>query len=318
VKGLQRKKSNGWSDLLVAPAVKEREVKGLQRKKFNIWPYVLVAPAVLIVIFVVFLPVVNAISMSFQSYDLRRPFDIGFNGLGNYKEVISDPLFWSAIKYTLIWVIGGVGLQFIFGFILALLLNQKFKGRGIVRAVSLIPWATPGILIGLMWKWIYDGNYGVLNDLLLKLNFIDNPIPFLSQTSTAFPSVITTIIWQGIPFFAIMLLAGLQGISQEMYEAADIDGASSIQKLFRITIPALKNTILTTLLLRIIWVSNSVDIIYSMTGGGPSYSTQTLSVYIFNKANVLNLGYASAMAIILMLLLAFVAIPYIKKSFKEG
>lgn len=115
-----------------------------------------------------------------------------------------------------------------------------------------------------------------------------------------------------------MLLAGLQGISQEMYEAADIDGATSFQKLVRITIPSLKNTILTTLLLRIIWVSNSVDIIYNMTGGGPSYSSQTLSVYIFNKANVLNLGYASAMALILMALLAFVAIPYIKNSFKEG
>ncbi|MEH7248066.1 sugar ABC transporter permease [Neobacillus niacini] len=293
-------------------------MKGLNRKRFNIWPYLLVTPALLIVIFVVFLPVINAIIMSFKSYDLRRPFDIGFIGLRNYKEVLSDPLFWDALNNTLIWVVGGVGLQFFFGFILALLLHQKFRGRGVVRAVSLIPWATPGVLIGLMWKWIYDGNYGVLNDILLKLNIIDEAIPFLSQTSSAFPSVIVTIIWQGIPFFAIMLLAGLQGISQEMYEAADIDGASSAQKLFRITIPSLKNVILTTLLLRIIWVSNSVDIIFNMTGGGPSYSTQTLSVYIFNKANVLNLGYASAMAIILMALLAFVAIPYIKKSFKEG
>lgn len=287
-------------------------MKSLQRKKLNIWPYLLIAPALLIVTLVVFVPVINALIMSFQSYDLRRPFDIDFIGLSNYKEVMSDPLFWSSLKYTLIWVIGGVGLQFLFGFILALLLNQKFKGRGIVRAASLIPWATPGVLIGLMWKWIYDGNYGVLNDVLLKLNIIDQAIPFLSQTSTAFPSVIVTIIWQGIPFFAIMLLAGLQGISQEMYEAADIDGATSFQKLVRITIPSLKNTILTTLLLRIIWVSNSVDIIYNMTGGGPSYSSQTLSVYIFNKANVLNLGYASAMALILMALLAFVAIPYIK------
>ncbi|MDC3418545.1 carbohydrate ABC transporter permease [Aquibacillus salsiterrae] len=256
--------------------------------------------------------------MSFQNYDLRRPNDIGFIGLGNFIAIINDPQFWQAVKNTLIWVIAGVGLQFFFGFILALLLNQPFRGRGVVRAVSLIPWATPGVLIGLMWKWIYDGNYGVLNDLMYKLHFIDQFIPFLSQTSTAFPSVIVTIIWQGIPFFAIMILAGLQGISQEMYEAADIDGASRMQKLFRITIPSLKNVIFITLLLRIIWVSNSVDIIYNMTGGGPSYSTQTLSVYIFNKATVLNLGYSSGMAIILMLLLSIVAIPYLRKSFKEG
>lgn len=301
----------------LAPAVSV-EVKSVRRKKINFWPYLLVAPALLIVIFVVFVPVINALIMSFESYDLRRPMSIGWIGLQNYMDAMKDPLFWESLKLTLIWVVGGVGLQFFFGFILALLLNQKFKGRGLVRAVSLIPWATPGVLIGLMWKWIYDGNYGVLNDVLQKLHLIDKSIPFLSQTTTAFPSVIVTIIWQGIPFFAIMLLAGLQGISQEMYEAADIDGASTLQKLFSITIPSLKNTILITLLLRIIWVSNSVDVIYNMTGGGPSYSTQTLSIYIFNNATVLNLGYSSAVALILMVLLAFVAIPYIKNSFKAG
>lgn len=289
----------------------------MRRRRFNVWPYVLVSPALLIVTFVVFVPVLEAIMMSFQSHDLRRPNLIGFIGFSNYIEIFKDPLFGQALKNTFIWVIVGVGLQFFFGFILALLLNQKFRGRGAIRAVSLIPWATPGVLIGLMWKWIYDGNYGVLNDLLTRLNLIDHNIPFLSQLSTAFPSVIVTIIWQGIPFFAIMIMAGLQVIPQDMYEAADIDGASKMQKLFRITIPSLKNVILITLLLRIIWVSNSVDIIYSMTGGGPSYSTQTLSVYIFNKATVLDLGYSSAMAIILMLLLAFVAVPYLKSTFKE-
>ncbi|GAA0310453.1 multiple sugar transport system permease protein [Gracilibacillus halotolerans] len=290
----------------------------MKKKKFNIWPYILISPALLIVAFVVFYPIIEAIFMSFQNYDLRRPDKISFIGLKNYIEMFQDEIFWTAVKNTLIWVILGVGLQFIFGFILALLLNQQFKGRGIVRAVSLIPWATPGVLIGLMWKWIYDGNYGVLNDLLMKLNIIDQPIMFLSQTSTAFSSVIVTIIWQGIPFFAIMILAGLQSISHEMYEAADIDGATKLQKLFRITIPSLKNVIFITIILRIIWVSNSVDIIYSMTGGGPSYSTQTLSVYIFNKATVLDLGYSSGMALLLMFMLATVAIPYIRKSFKEG
>lgn len=288
-----------------------------RRSRFNIWPYVLVSPAIFIVTFVVFIPVIEAVVMSFQHYDLRRPDKFGFIGLTNYIEIVKDPLFLQALKNTFIWVIFGVGLQFLFGFILALLLNQKFRGRGVVRAVSLIPWATPGVLIGLMWRWIYDGNYGVLNDLMTKLQLIERYIPFLSLIETAFPSVIVTIIWQGIPFFAIMILAGLQVIPQDMYEAADIDGANKLQKLFRITIPSLKNVILITLLLRIIWVSNSVDIIYSMTGGGPSYSTQTLSVYIFNKAMVLDLGYSSGMALILMLLLAFVAVPYLRSTFKE-
>lgn len=289
----------------------------MQHKKNSIVPYLLVAPALLIVLAVVFVPVMKAVSMSFQSYDLRRPNAIQFIGFENFVSIFKDPLFWKALTKTLLWVGFGVGFQFIFGFILALLLNQKFRGRGIVRAISLIPWCTPGVLIGLMWRWIYDGNYGVLNDILLKLHLIDDKIPFLAQKATAFSSVIVTIIWQGIPFFALMILAGLQGVSQEMYEAADIDGASRIQKLFTITIPSIKNTIFVTLMLRIIWVANSVDLIFNMTEGGPAYSTQTLSVYIFSKGFSLNMGYASAMSLILTLLLSFVAIPYLIKTFRE-
>ena len=274
-------------------------------KKKTIWPYLLVAPAVLIIVCVVFIPVINAILMSFQNYDLRRPKEIAFNGVANYIEAFSDKLFWGALWRTLVWVVAGVGFQFLFGFILALLLNQKFKGRGVVRAVSMIPWVTPGVLIGLMWRWIYDGNFGVLNDLLLKVHAITDKIPFLSQVSTAFPSVIVTIIWQGIPFFALMLLAALQGVSTEMYEAADIDGATAWQKLIYVTIPSIKNTIFVTGLLRIIWVANSVDVIFNMTEGGPAYSTQTLSVYIFNKGNALDLCYAYAMALLMAGLLHF-------------
>ena len=181
-------------------------------KKKSIYPYLLVAPALIIILCVVFIPVVNAIGMSFQSYDLRRPNDIAFVGLANYIAAFKDELFWKALWKTILWVVFGVGFQFVFGFILALLLNKKFRGRGVVRAVSLIPWVTPGILIGLMWRWMYDGNYGVLNDILQKLHIINKSIPFLAQANTAFPAVVVTIIWQGIPFFALMILAGLQGI----------------------------------------------------------------------------------------------------------
>lgn len=286
-------------------------------KKPSIWPYVLVAPAVIIILCVVFIPVINAIIMSFQNYDLRRPKEIGFNGLSNYRAAFMDPLFFSSLIRTILWVVCGVGFQFLFGFILALLLNKEFTGRGVVRAVSMIPWVTPGVLIGLMWRWIYDGNFGVLNDLLLKFHISLHKIPFLSQVTTAFPSVIVTIIWQGIPFFALMLLAALQGVPTEIYEAASIDGACSWKKLILITIPSIKNTIFVTALLRVIWVANSVDVIFNMTEGGPAYSTQTLSVYIFNKGNALNLGYASAMALLLAVLLLFAAVPYLKMNFKE-
>jgi len=292
-------------------------MRHIKSKRINIWPYLLITPALITVVAVVFIPAINAILMSFQSYDLRRPSSIGFIGLENYISVFNDSLFWMSLLRTVAWVVFGVGFQFFFGFILALLLNKKFKGRGLVRSISLIPWVTPGVLIGLMWRWLYDGSYGVINDLLLKIHLIDTPIPFLAQQDTSFPSVIVTIIWQGIPFFALMILAGLQGIPGELYEAADIDGASSSQKLFNITIPSLKNTIFVTTLLRIIWVANSVDVIFNMTGGGPAYSSQTLSVYVFNKANALNLGYSSAMSILLTLVLLMVAIPYLKNMFKS-
>jgi multiple sugar transport system permease protein len=266
---------------------------------------------------VVFVPVINAILMSFQNYDLRRPSRIGFNNFKNYLDVLKDPLFWGALWKTIVWVVAGVGLQFVFGFILALLLNKKFPGRGIVRSISLIPWVTPGVLIGLMWRWIFDGNYGVLNDLLLRLGLIQESLPFLAQPSTAFPAVILTIVWQGIPFFALMLLAGLQGIPDELYNAADVDGANGIQKFFLITVPSLKSVIYVTTLLRIIWVANSVDVIFNLTEGGPAYSTQTLSVYIFNKGNSLNLGYAATLSIMLTLVLATVAVRYLKTMFQN-
>jgi len=281
----------------------------LIKRNSSIWPYLLVAPALAVVLTVVFVPVINAILMSFQSYDLRRPSRIGFNNFKNYVEVLKDPLFWGALWKTIVWVVAGVGLQFVFGFMLALLLNKKFPGRGIVRSISLIP--------GRMWRWIFDGNYGVLNDLLLKLGLIQESVPFLAQPSTAFPAVILTIVWQGIPFFAIMLLAGLQAIPDELYNAADVDGANSVQKFFLITVPSLKSVIYVTTLLRVIWVANSVDVIFNLTEGGPAYATQTLSVYIFNKGNSLNLGYAATLSIMLTLVLATVAVRYLKTMFQN-
>ncbi|MBQ3302914.1 MAG: sugar ABC transporter permease [Clostridia bacterium] len=293
------------------------DIRRRPREKSTIWPYLLLLPALIVMLSVVIVPIINAVSMSFQSYNLTKPKKIGYIGLQNYATLLHDPLFWSSLLRTAIWVVFGVGCQFLFGFLLALVLNKQFKGRGVVRAVSLIPWVTPGVLIALMWRWMYDGNYGVINDLLMRLGLIKENIAFLSKPGTAMPSVIVTIVWQGIPFFALMLLAGLQGISYDLYEAASIDGATGWQKLIYVTIPSLRNTIFVTTMLRIIWVANSVDVIFNMTEGGPAYATQTLSVYIYKKASALDMGYASAMAIMLMLVLLLAAIPYLRNTFRD-
>lgn len=291
-----------------------------KRGMVKAWPYLLLSPALLIMLAVVIYPIAEAIRMSFMNYDLTRLNKSGYIGLENYATILfgrGSKRFWDSLGRTVVWVLFGVGLQFFFGFLLAMLLNRDFRGRGIARSVSLIPWVTPGVLIALMWSWIYDGNFGVLNDLLMKLGIISDKVAFLANKQTAMPSVITTIVWQGIPFFALMLLAGLQGIPGELYEAANIDGASGWKKLIYVTIPSLKNTILVTTMLRVIWVANSVDIIFNMTNGGPANATRTLSVYIYQEASNLNMGYASAMAILLMLLLLVVAIPYMRMSFSS-
>lgn len=290
----------------------------MPRKKFEIWPYLLLAPALLVMVGVVFIPVIQAVITSFQYYDLRYPNKTEFIGLQNYIDILTnDDQFWPSFGKTIIWVLFGVGFQFLFGFILALILNREFRGRGVVRALSMVPWVTPGVLIGLVWRWLYDGNYGVINDLLKRMGILEDGILFLTRMDTALPAVIVSVVWQGIPFFALMLLAALQGVSSDMYEAADIDGANFFQKLFRITLPSIKNTLFVTLLLRVIWVMNSVDIIQNMTAGGPAYATQTLSVYVYQKASVLNLGYASAMAVLMTLLMLTAAVPYLRSNFKD-
>lgn len=276
-------------------------------------PYLLVAPALCLMLLIVAYPILNSLFMSFFNYTLYKPKNIKFIGLSNYISVLKDPVFKEALINTFIWVILGVFFQFLFGLILALLLNKDFKGRGMIRSIILIPWVTPGVLIGLMWSWMYDGNYGVINDILSKLGIIKDYVPWLAQSSTSLSSVLVTIIWQGIPFFAIMLLAGLQAIPRELYEAAEVDGASSWHCFWNITMPLLKPTILVSSLLRIIWVANSIDVIYIMTGGGPGYSSLTLSVYTYIKAQkALDFGYSSTLAIFLTLILSSVAFLYLK------
>ena len=288
-------------------------------KKYSwIWPYLLITPALTVVICVVFIPVIEAVITSLKYHDLRYPDRTAWVGLQNYADLLTaDAQFWPSLCRTILWVIFGVGFQFLLGFVLALVLNARFRFRGIVRAAAMVPWVTPGVLIGLIWRSLYDGDYGVINDLLKRMGFLARGIAYLSRVDTALPAAIFSVVWQGVPFFALMLLAALQGVSTEMYEAADIDGATAWQKLIYVTLPSIKNTIFVTGLLRVIWVANSVDVIFNMTEGGPAYSTQTLSVYIFNKGNALDLGYASAMALLMAALLLVVAIPYLKMNFRE-
>jgi multiple sugar transport system permease protein len=176
----------------------------------------------------------------------------------------------------------------------------------------LIPWVTPSVITALMWRWMYDGNNGVINDLLVRIGFLNSYFPWLANSSTALPAIMIALMWQGFPFFAIMILAGLQAIPKSLYEAAEVDGATTWQKFARITLPMLVPILFTSILLRIIWVANSMDVIYIMTGGGPGYATHTLPVYSFIRAyKGLDFGYASTIAIFLTILLIAIVAGYV-------
>lgn len=289
------------------------------RQRQNIFPYLLLLPALMAIFGVIFYPIIKAVIMSLQSYSLLELDNVHFVGLKNYIKVVNDHVFWISLGNTLWYLFGSVGIEFIIGLITALLLNQKFKFRGFIRTIILIPWVLPSILTAFTWSWMLNGNYGLINDILARLGIITKFIPWLASEKTALPAVILATVWKGTPFFVIMLLAGLQAVPRDLYEAASIDGASQWQKLIYIILPTIMPVIVTTTLLRVIWTANSVDIIYLMTQGGPGNETQVLSVYTYSKAqSTLNYGYTSAMAMFLTLFLLIFVIFYLKRVKKAG
>ena len=286
----------------------------MPKKRLDLFPYVLISPAVFAATLVVLIPILQTAGMSFMNYLIYKPKARSFIGLKNYITALADPVFWISIRHTVVWIAGVISLQLALGFGAALLLNRNFWWRGIARSLILIPWVTPSVITALMWRWMYDGNRGVINDLLVRFGFLRHYFPWLSNDKTALVSVMVALMWQGFPFFTIMIMAGLQSIPSSLYEAAMVDGAGAVTRFVKITVPLLIPILFTTILLRIIWVANSLDIIFVMTGGGPGYSTYTLPLYSYVKAyKALDFGYAATLALLLAALLAVVVAGYVAK-----
>jgi multiple sugar transport system permease protein len=296
----------------------------LNRKRVPLWrhprltPYWLLAPAVIVTAVIVFLPMVQAVITSFYDLVLFRPNASRFVGFGNYVKLWSDPVFWVSLWHTVVWIGLTVPLQMGLGLIAALLLNREFPWRGLARALVIIPWALPSVVIALMWRWIYDPNTGVLNDILLYLSVVQSAVPWLADPNVALYAIIATLTWQGFPFFAVMILAALQGIPRSQYEAASLDGASTWRQFRHITLPGIMPVLATAGLLRVIWVANSMDVIFVMTGGGPGYATHTLPLYAFIRARQnLDFGYGSAIAVTFTILLGAVVAVYLARTMRE-
>lgn len=291
-----------------------KNLLNINKAKAQLFPYMLLMPAFVFILLFMAYPIINVFNLSLQNYHLIKPHEIGYIGFDNFKEIILyDSLFWSSLNVGVRWSVITVSLQFTLGLMLALLLNRKFKFRGMVRMFSFAPWAVAGVLAALIWGIMYAEYFGVLNDLLLKARLISQPIPWLAHKYYTFLAIVLAAVWRGIPFFAITILAVLQNIPEDLYESADIDGASSFKKFIYITFPMIKDTVILTTLLRLIWTFNYVDMIFALTRGGPVNATLTLPIYIVRKAiDFVDFGYASALSVLLFFIMIFFSALYIK------
>jgi multiple sugar transport system permease protein len=277
-------------------------------------PYLCLLPASLLIGTFVVYPVATVFYYSLQQYDVTRPYLNGFVGLDNFRQVLmADDVFRSSLVVSVKWVGSEVVLQLVLGMALALVLNSAFRGRGLARSLLFSPWAVSGVVVTTMWKLMYNPFTGLLDTVLMRAGVIHSPVQWLADVNTVFASVVTAELWRGVPFFAIVLLAALQAIPADLYEAAAVDGASRRQAFTRVTLPLLKDAIILATLLRAVWEFNNVDLIYTMTAGGPGDLTTTLPLYVVNQAiRYHNFGYGSALSVVGFLFLLAFAIAYLR------
>jgi len=285
----------------------KQKIKDIVENKDTI-AYILILPTSMVLIFVLFYPILSTLLLS---------FGIDFSGgtftFDYYLRLFTDNEFWDTIINTVEFVGFSVIFQLVLGLIVALLLNKPIKGLVFFRIIALLPWTIPKVVVGSTWRWMYNSTFGIINYTLLKLGVISENIPWLSVKSTALLSIITANIWRGFPFPMLFMLAGLQMIPKSLYEAASIDGANDWIKFFYITLPNLKKTIIVVLALTTIWECRQIDLIMTMTGGGPGTLTDVFATSIYKQYfHFFQFNYASAMAIIMSTMMLIVSIPYIK------
>jgi multiple sugar transport system permease protein len=244
--------------------------------------YLFLFPALLVIIGLVAYPFVSAVVMTFQAKTAGAPGR--YIGLGNYRELLASEQFLRTIFNTVVYTAVGVGVKFLLGLSMALVLNQERFCNNLFRSFLLIPWAIPTVMSALNWRWIFDDASGLINNVLVRLNLIEETISWLSNPHLAMFSVLLVVVWQGTPFFTMSFLAGLQSIPKELYEAAEIDGASVIQQFFAITLPRLQPVFITAFMLSAILTSASVQFVYILTNGGPSDRTMIFPVLSYNLA----------------------------------
>lgn len=266
-------------------------------------------PALILLLLVFGYPIIRAFWLSLFTKNLGTELQPIFAGFDNYIRMLGDGRFWNSLWTTTIFTTASVIIELLLGLGIALVLNQQFVGRGVMRTVAILPWALPTALIGLAWAWIFNDQFGVANDILLRLGFIDTGINWLGEPTLAMVAVIFADVWKTTPFISILLLAGLQSISPDLYEAHSIDGASSWQSFRQITLPLLMPQILIAMLFRFAQAFGIFDLIKVMTEGGPGGATEVVSMYIYSTVmRYLDFGYGAALVVVTFLLLIFAVV----------
>lgn len=279
------------------------------------WPYVFLVPALLLVGAVILYPLASGVVLSFHNAQLLRPGRDGFVGLDNYLALLSDPVAWTALVNTVIWVGGSVLLQIGVGIGVALLLDGRYRGVGAVRVLVLLPWFLPSVVVAHMWSMMLDARFGVLNDILVRMGILGAPQAWFADPATALLSVMFIELWWSVPFFALFLLAGLQAVPEDLVDATRVDGASSLQRFRYLTLPFVRPVIVVAAVLQVIRLANSPDLLNILTGGGPGRVSMTLSLYAFRTAySKFDFGYAAAISVVLLLGLSVFTVVYIRRS----
>ena len=262
--------------------------------------FLLLLPALGLRLFTSVYPFFRTFYFALTDYNPAFP-PLRFTGLANFVRMGNDLAVSSSISFTVMFVLFSTLLQLFFGVLVALLLNSSFQGRGMVRAVNLIPWAIPMVVAAMGFRWMFDSEYGIITDLIYRLTGLS--IPWLTTPLGAKAAVILANVWKSTPFLALVFLAALQGVPQDLFEAARVDGANKLQTFVKITLPLILSQVVTIGLFMIVWQLAAFDLVYTMTGGGPGYATSVLAYNIYQAAfGGLNFGYASAISLVLFVL----------------
>ena len=275
--------------------------------------WMLLLPSTLILVLIRVWPMIQGIQISFTNQTMFKDRPQRFVGLGNFEQLIGDSEFWNAFLFTLLYTVGTVVLSYMIGMVIALLMNLQIKGRSVFRMLLMIPWVIPTVVAAYIWRYALNDQSGIITQMLNALHIVDGPVGFLANGFTA--QLVVTIIsaWKNYPFMGLVLLAGFQNVSEDIKDAARIDGANGWQTFLHVSLPQLKGVTIMSTTLVFIWTFNNFDSIFLLTGGGPGYSTQTVSVLAYYSAfSRMNMGYASAISTAMLIFMTIFTVFYIR------